>query len=67
MGKGRIASTSSRDEKETRRTSSPRFAHDHLERRQGPRSSRVNSVAASLCRGARNVLVARSTLGYKKP
>jgi hypothetical protein len=39
-----IPSPSSHDEKETHRTSPARLAHDHLERRQSPRSSCVISA-----------------------
>jgi hypothetical protein len=50
MGARRAARPSSRPAKETRRASSPRFAHDHLERRQSPRSSRVNCRRLALPR-----------------
>jgi hypothetical protein len=42
MGKGRIAGSSSRDPEKTRRAATPRFADDHLEGRQSPRSSGVS-------------------------
>jgi hypothetical protein len=50
MGTRRLASPSSRHAKKTRRTSPPRFADDHLEGRQSPRSSRVNCSRLALPR-----------------
>ena len=43
MGKGRITGPSACDSQKARRTSPARVANDHLERRQGLRSSRLVS------------------------
>ena len=48
MGKSRITGAPPGDPKETRRASSPRFADDHLEGRQSPRSPRVNCSRLAL-------------------
>jgi hypothetical protein len=50
MGKSRIPSPQAGDPQETRGTSPPRFADDHLEGRQSPRSSRVNCSRLALQR-----------------
>ncbi len=50
MGSCCIPSPSSRHAKKTHRTSPPRFADDHLEGRQSPRSSRVNCSRLALPR-----------------
>jgi hypothetical protein len=50
MGARRAASPSSRHSQEADRTSAAWLAHDHLERRQSPRSSRVNCSRLALPR-----------------